>query len=653
MIYQKPTRTVTDAYTTADTDNGCRIICNSASAFEVTLHTATGRYNFDLEIDNIGAGTVTVSGQTIAQYGHAHIGGDGTSWIVTVSGGSAGAVAADDVSYDSTSTGMTATDAQAAIDELFTSGSNGKATLETAIEAKGGTVDKAGAIATFTELEDGIDSIPTSGGTCQSKTVTPDAAGQTVTPDAGYDALSQVVINGDADLVAANIKSGVNIFGVSGSYTGGGAPTGDYTVRFVDYDGTVLKTGLVVSGESATPPSNPDHTDIGLTFQEWNYTSAQLSDITCDLDVGATYITTDEKTHLYITVTAISGLAPILYLKKSDTSTLTVDWGDGNTSTFTNSGNFNTGAHTYATAGDYIIKMWISSGIGAYSLGSGSSSTVIIGGKTQNYRNTLKQVFLGSGMTSVNAYAFYYCYSLQTITLTNGITSIGNFAFYTCRSLAQALLPASLTTWGTYSFGYCYSLTLASIPQGITTVSAVSFYYCFSLSEIHLHNSITRIYDSAFSYSNLQSIIIPNAVTNIGGNAFQNCLALKAVRMSSGLIALDGLAAFNGCYSLASIEIPTGLIAILSSTFQDCYSLKSMDIHSGVTAIGSNVFNGCVSISEYVFGPTTPPTLGGTSTFAKINPICKIYVPDASVDAYKAATYWSTYANYIHPISER
>lgn len=234
MIYQKPTRTVTEAYTTADTDNGCRIICNSASAFEVTLHTATGRYNFDLEIDNIGAGTVTVSGQTIAQYGHAHIGCDGTNWIVTVSGGGSGgavssvngetgAVVLDAADIDIADSGghFTATDVEGALAELFTSGSDGKAALETAIETKGGTVDKAGAVATFAELEDGIDSIPTGGGTYQSKTVTPDAAGQTVTPDTGYDALSSVTINGDADLVAGNIKKDVTIYGVTGTLSSG------------------------------------------------------------------------------------------------------------------------------------------------------------------------------------------------------------------------------------------------------------------------------------------------------------------------------------------------------------------------------------------------------------------------------------------------
>lgn len=54
----------------------------------------------------------------------------------------------------------------------------------------------------------------------QQKTVTPSRTAQTVTPSSGYDGLSQVTVNGDNELVASNIRSGVNIFGVRGTYTG-------------------------------------------------------------------------------------------------------------------------------------------------------------------------------------------------------------------------------------------------------------------------------------------------------------------------------------------------------------------------------------------------------------------------------------------------
>ena len=90
MIYQRPTKTITDVtYATSDADNGYRIILNNASGIAVTLHTATGRYNFEVEFDNIGAGDCTIGGQTLKQYTHAHVGNNvGSAWSVVVGGGS-------------------------------------------------------------------------------------------------------------------------------------------------------------------------------------------------------------------------------------------------------------------------------------------------------------------------------------------------------------------------------------------------------------------------------------------------------------------------------------------------------------------------------------------------------------------------------------
>ena len=125
----------------------------------------------------------------------------------------------------------------------------------------------------------------------QTKTVSPSESTQTVSPDSGYDGLSKVTVNaissiyigsgvtkkaaatytpkttdqsiasgqylsgtqtikGDANLVAGNIKSGVSIFGVTGTYTGSGSSGGSGNNNVEAY--AVTSTSPSVSFKTAS-----------------------------------------------------------------------------------------------------------------------------------------------------------------------------------------------------------------------------------------------------------------------------------------------------------------------------------------------------------------------------------------------------------------
>ncbi|MBQ5931565.1 MAG: leucine-rich repeat domain-containing protein, partial [Tidjanibacter sp.] len=104
--------------------------------------------------------------------------------------------------------------------------------------------------------------------------------------------------------------------------------------------------------------------------------------------------------------------------------------------------------------------------------------------------------------------------------------------------------------------------------------------------------------------------------------------------------------AFNNCKSLESVTIGNGVTSIGYEAFHNCTSLTSITIPDSVTSIGIYAFWDCTSLTSVYCKPTTPPT-GGSNMFYNNASDRKIYVPTASVDAYKAASYWKNYASAI------
>lgn len=215
-------------------------------------------------------------------------------------------------------------------------------------------------------------------------------------------------------------------------------------------------------------------------------------------------------------------------------------------------------------------------------------------------------------------------------TLKNAL-SLENNIFQGCYSLLSAIIPNGVVSIG--AFGACDSLTSVTIPNSVTTIGDYGFYYCDELTEINLGTGIERIETSAFTQCNsLTSITMGNNVEYIGGRVFGWCGNL--VRFNSNT---DGV--FNLPYSLTELDY---------GVFQGCTSMTNVNIPSGVTSIGNSSFVDCSGLTSITIEATVPPTLG-SDVFENTND-CPIYVPSDSVNAYKAASGWSTYASRIQAI---
>lgn len=143
-----------------------------------------------------------------------------------------------------------------------------------------------------------------------------------------------------------------------------------------------------------------------------------------------------------------------------------------------------------------------------------------------------------------------------------------------------------------------------------------------------IRRSLNQLALGAFADNpDLESIILPEGIDFYGTNVFANCS------------------------KLTSIVIPNSALSIPSSTFRYCTGLTSIDLGSGITSIGNLwVGNSNNALKTLICRAATPPT----SDWSLFNATAleHIYVPAASVDAYKAAANWSAKASIIEAIPE-
>ena len=295
------------------------------------------------------------------------------------------------------------------------------------------------------------------------------------------------------------------------------------------------------------------------------------------------------------------------------------------------------------------------------------------------YKEDIRRVIVGEGITSVGNQAFYQYNNISKVTIPSTVTKIGSSAFSGCTSLIDVSIPKTVTTIGDYSFqnctslesvvieanskkGFetvigqsafngCKSLTSVTIPGNVTSIGYYAFSNCKSLEELTIPEGVKNLGCEMIANTSIERITIPNSVTSadrlLRGNSLLTEVIFKEGRKSipygicysainlnkvtiPGTVTEIGSEAFSGCTSLDKIALPENLTKIGSSAFNGCTSVINVSIPKTVTTIGDYSFQNCTSLESVVIEANSKKgfeTVIGQSAFNGCKSLTSVIIP--------------------------
>ena len=278
-----------------------------------------------------------------------------------------------------------------------------------------------------------------------------------------------------------------------------------------------------------------------------------------------------------------------------------------------------------------------------------------IGERAFSYCTNLASVDI-KACNNIGGWAFSNCRSLKTLSLDNKIKSFGWYAFSDCSNLKQFVIPDSVTILKDGLLGNCSSLKSIRIHKNIQEIDK-AFYGCTNLSTLIIEDRNTTlklgstVYESIssplFGGCKLDSVyiggkIVYNTSSDYGYSPFYRNTSLRTVKISDAETTIYDNE-FYGCTNLQNVSIGDNVKSIGKWAFSACSSLKNFTFGSGLQSIGQEAFSDCINITQISSEAVVPPTCGinALDDINKWN--CKLFVPKASIDAYKQAPQWKEF----------
>ena len=253
------------------------------------------------------------------------------------------------------------------------------------------------------------------------------------------------------------------------------------------------------------------------------------------------------------------------------------------------------------------------------------------------------------GVKEILPCSFLNCKGITSINIDCNIDKIGASAFSGCGNLKEAVLGEGVKAIGDSIFANCLSLEKLTVPRVDNCDDfdiARSFYTESvadrgkvydgtryegtpkSLTSITVTGGTDIDFEAFSGFSYLEEIILPDGITKIGGQAFNNCtnLNLDSDKLLKN-IEYIGDYSFANCKSIkfGDTVISSQTTYIGTNAFLDCEGLTSISIEGNIDKIGASAFSGCGNLKEAVLGEGVKAI--GDSIFANCLSLEKLTVP--------------------------
>lgn len=163
-----------------------------------------------------------------------------------------------------------------------------------------------------------------------------------------------------------------------------------------------------------------------------------------------------------------------------------------------------------------------------------------------------------------------------------------------------------VTEIGEYAFALNSSIKSVILPDTVTKIGGNAFFGCLALTSVKHGGALTYIGNEAFCESAITELTVgsDNSELFIGASAFRDCKLLERIVLIGNMQALSQNA-FLRCTALSEVTLPDSIETIGMAAFKECHLLKKINIPKSLKVIENEAFSECQNISAISLPDTT------------------------------------------------